>query len=199
MNCPACTRALQEHSAACPHCGLDLATCSRSLGIAPYLRADVTDLVGALTTREVHRLKQRLHELRLQFPQCTFATVLAFPPPTFPLSVYTFWLFNKGGIPAPIERGGTCRLVLLVIDVSTSRAACMVGYGLEPFLAAATLKSIVDAAHEHLENRRFFEAISASLQQLFESLKATTLNIPRIYGLHDEMPEPGQQAEEFAY
>ncbi|TLD71746.1 hypothetical protein FEM03_06295 [Phragmitibacter flavus] len=202
MKCPACAAdELQELSPTCPSCGFHLASLDRMMGIPPKLRSGITDLVGFLSKRQVAKLTSHLHELTLQFPQCRFAAVLVEAPAKVPFPVYVFWLFNKGGIAAPMEKGGDCRVVLLVIDTNTASCACMVGYGLEPFFTGERLQRITDSALPYLLCREFSDAFHASLDVVQQQLHEMSQDIPRLYGIREQGQGQiqDQAGESFAY
>ena len=204
MNCPACDAdGLQELTAACPACHFQLSDLDDMLGLPPSLRSSITDLADVLNQREMDKLASHLHEMELQFPQCRFAAVVAQTASKVSLPVYTFWLFNKGGISAPMERLGECRLVLLVLDVSTGAGTCMVGYGLEPFFSKERLQRVATAFRPCLLGGEYGDSIHAGLDVVQELLQQTAEQIPQIYGTSSELtlsPSlPRDEEEEFAY
>jgi uncharacterized membrane protein YgcG len=200
MNCPACsTDELQELTAACPRCGFELASLDRELGFAPKLRPGITDLAGFLSKRQHSKLSDQLHELALQFPQCRFAALLVNAPSHIPLAAYVFWLFNKAGIAAPIEKGAHCRVVLVVIDTATATCCCMVGYGLEPFLTRERLQRVTEATSPYLSGQDFAAAFHVSFDVLHDLLQNLSMQIPTLFGIEYTGPPNEQNGEVFAY
>jgi uncharacterized membrane protein YgcG len=202
MNCPACQLALHEYAAVCPHCGLDLPAVERLFGIPPRLEPDLTDLAGVLSRKDRSRIAQHILEKQQHLPQIRFAVVLTRLAPQTPLGAYTFWIFNRGSLASPMERGGACRLVLLVLDVESSRLSCMVGYGLEPLLSQATLGRITGMAISSLQESKYTEAMIKALDQASTELVSIAQSIPQSYGLEmskETPPSLSTSGEAFAY
>ncbi len=107
-----------------------------------------------------------------------------------PLGAHAFWLFNTGSLTAPQKSGGLCRLVLLVLDVKLTRAACMIGYGLEPYVPQAALDRVADAACPALKMGEPATAILAALHAARKEFAAVAGAVPH----GPEMPNVGQVA-----
>lgn len=157
MKCPNCKALLPApDSASCPACGLSLAAAELLLGIAPTLTAPVADMAGVFSDSARRRIELLSHRIRERLPQVRVAVVTTDQAPAeLPLSVYAFWLLNRSGICSAVERGGANHFVLLVIQVAeesgkAGRAACMIGYGLEPHVPDDALADSLSAASSDL-------------------------------------------------
>jgi uncharacterized membrane protein YgcG len=199
MHCPACHQLLHEHSAACSYCGFDLAAAGRAFGEPPELEFPLSDLTGRLSLLAKRALREELLRMSRRFPQLSFAVVLASLNARTPLPAHAFWLFNTGGMTAPQEAGGMCRLVLLELDVPNARAACMIGYGLEPFVPQETLDSIADAALPDLEAGDPAAAVLAAMETARTAFATVSQTIPRAFGLSDAGQTAAAGSEEAAY
>lgn len=202
MHCPSCQQPLDERAPACPFCGFNLDAALREFGPTPALEHPLTDLASALGPLARRRVRAALLGMSVPFPQIVFAAVLAREEPQTALGARAFWLFNSGGLSAPREAGGLCRLVLLVLDVANQRAACMVGYGLEPFLAQEILDRIAGAALPGLQDRDPAAAVLAALESARFELAAVSRAIPLAFGLpgaKSPAPAAGGENAAFAY
>lgn len=201
MRCPACRLSLQENAPACPHCSFDLAATVRVLGAAPILEFPLTDFTGALSLAKKHSVTAALLEMTQTFPQLRFAAVICQVDAQIPLPAHAFWLFNNGNLTSPQESGRLCRLVLLELDVPNARAACMIGYGLEPFIPQDALDRIAVAALPNLQNGDPASAILAAMKLMRLEFAAVCQSITHAFGL----PDAGQATTamsveaEFAY
>ena len=200
MLCPACRAALGEHDPACPQCGFNLAAADQVFGMAPQLNPELTDLAGVLSPGDQDKVLHALRRNHRRFPQLTFACVLTRLPAQMPLPVCAFWLFNRGGFVTALEKGGACRLVLLVLDADHGRAACMIGYGLEPFVPANLVQSIADAALPALRGHDYAQALLDALDLASQELTVIAETLPQGFGLnHAESASLAEPVEAFAY
>ena len=201
MHCPACRQTLHESVPACPHCGFDLAATVRVLGAAPQLEFPLTDFTGALDPAIKHNVTEALRAMTRKFPQLRFAAVVSHVDTRIPLAAHAFWLFNLGGLSAQQEAGNTCRLVLLEFDVTNARAACMIGYGLEPFIPQDALDRIAAAALPDLQRQDVAAAIIAALQCARKEFATVAETIPRGFGLSEggQTSSTGNEEAAFAY
>ena len=165
------------------------------------LEHPLTDLVAALGAMKKRAVREALLGMSRTFPQLSFAAVLAQVETRVPLAAHAFWLFNTGGLTAAQESGGLCRLVLLELDVPNARAACMIGYGLEPFVPQDALDRIAGAALPDLQKGDPAAAILAALETARTEFAAVSQNIPRAFGLADtgQTASAGGSKEAFAY
>jgi hypothetical protein len=181
---------LPEQAAACPHCEFSLASAAQYFGELPKLEFPLTDLAGALGIWKKRTARDALLGMSETFPQLSFAAVLAECNARVPLGAHAFWLFNLGGLCAAQESGGLCRLVLLVLDVKHIRAACMIGYGLEPFVRQETLDRVAAAALPELQRNDCAAAIIAALHIARTEFANVAETIPR----DSDLLEGGQTA-----
>lgn len=175
FTCPACQNPAIEGLTVCIACGFSIAEADRKMGIPPQLSAPVADIYHYLTAAEVRRIATLTQAIEKRFPQIHLAVVIDHVPADVTLSVYTFWLFNRAGISSSVERGADNHLVLLVLDASERSpkgAACMIGYGLEPFLSQRELNRCLDviaadvATYQHGKaSLNFFSALQTVLQE----------------------------------
>lgn len=202
MKCPACeTNDLLENSEACPACGFELGQLEKLMGLPPRLQPGVNDLAKVLNEADRKKLKEKLVYLGLQFPQCRFAVVVLDEAVKVPLPLYAFWLFNRGGVAAPMEKQGECRLVMLTLEIKTNSVLCMVGYGLEPFFTPTHLQRVIHACQPAMADHDYAEAIVHGLEEIAYLLEQSAESIPQAFGLHPEDGEDEQEEEEetFAY
>ncbi len=200
MRCPSCHAPLQELSPCCPQCQFDLESAGRSFGLLPVLQAPLTDLAGALTPGHVRHVQKALETFPQRFPQMLFHVVITKLPKDQNAAAFCFWLFNKGGLCTPMEKGGTCHDALLLLDVEHHRAVCIIGYGLEPFVNQEALDQIAQAALPALHRSQCHEAVDAVLHKADEIFSAACATAPRAFGLsdHDIHDAPYQEGS-FAY
>lgn len=175
FTCPSCQKPAVEGQTACVACGFSLADTDRRLGIPPQLSAPVADMHGLLSSAEVRRIASLTQAIERKFPQVHLCVVIDHVPAEVSMSVFTFWIFNRAGISSSVERGPDNHLVLLVIDASdraSKGAACMIGYGLEPFIPKQTLEACLSAIGPELNSRRvgkaalgFFTAVENILKE----------------------------------
>jgi len=190
MRCPCCRRPLPEQAPACPHCEFSLASAAQYFGELPKLEFPLTDLAVALGLRKRRSVRDALLGMSQVFPQLSFAAVLAKSDARVPLGAHAFWLFNLGGLSAAQESGGLCRLVLLVLDVENTRAACMIGYGLEPFVPEESLDRVAAAALPDLQRKAHAAAVIAALHRARTEFATVAKTIPR----GSQSSEAGQPA-----
>lgn len=184
MPCPCCRRPLPDEAAACPHCEFSLASAGQYFGELPRLESPLSDLTGALGFWKKRAVRDALLRMSQVFPQLRFAAVLADPPPGVPLAAHAFWLFNQGGLCAAQESGGQCRLVLTVLDVRNARAACMIGYGLDPFVQQDPLDRIATAAAMTLQTgdpaAAVLKALEAARTEFADACRANPRQTSRV-------------------
>ncbi len=201
MHCPACRQTLHENVPACSNCGFDLAATVRVLGAAPQLEFPLTDFTGALDPAIKHNVTEALLEMMRKFPQLRFAAVIGHVDARIPLAAHAFWLFNLGGLSMQQESGNQCRLVLLELDMANSRAACMIGYGLEPFIPQDALDCIANAAILDLSRGNIEAAILAALKAAQTEFTTASQSTSRAFGLPDaeQTAAAGNENAAFAY
>lgn len=156
----------------------------RALGVPPMIEDPVTDLAGLLNKRDKRSIEHVLAAFEARFPQVTAAFVTCHSPQSIPLRGYLFWLFNRSQIVPVLENGGSNRLIMIGVDPSSGTAACMVGYGLEPFLQSNVLaKALADASFDA-------DNLAASVQQVLQHLSTVLEQVcdeaPRAFGLQGE-------------
>lgn len=183
MRCPACQQATFETASTCSQCGFSLPALEKLIGIAPSLKADVTDMEGELKGREIKSLRRALSRLERRFPQVRCAVVVSTPAPDISLALHAFWLFNKGGIVSAVERGGANRLVLVVLDPAASKLACMIGYGLEPFVSEGRLTACLQAALPGIASGQTGKGLEACIEQLEIHLTEVAAGLDQGFGI----------------
>ena len=186
MRCPACQQETLETADVCSQCGFSLPALENLLGFAPSLKPDVTDMAGALSQREFKRVRGSITSLEKRFPQVRCAVVVSHTPPSVSLPVYAFWLFNKGGLTSALERGGANRLVLIVLDPQSEKLACMVGYGLEPFISEGRMIASLQAALPSLAAEEAGAGICACIAQLETHLAEVADSLDKAFGIGEE-------------
>lgn len=182
MRCPACQQPATETTDECA-CGFSLALLDKQLGIAPALHGAVNDTAQILVRREVRTINHEIERLERVFPQLRFVIVTCQVPDKATLPTYAFWLFNRSGITAATERGSQNRLVMLVLDASHAQAACMIGYGLEPFVSEARITSALNAALALLSVNQLGGAVLAFLTEMEKQLADCVNEMPGTFGI----------------
>ncbi len=175
-----------ENDAACRHCGFSLEGADRVFGVAPTLSKPLTDPQRVLSGMQRRKVDRQVANLERRFPQIELAVVLMPVPAQAPMGMYAFWLFNRGQLSSTAEGGGKNRLVLLLLDTNTGRAASMVGYGLEPFFPEMQLQMCVQAYAQLRQRDGVAAGVLAFVKELDLQLRAVWRQIPRQFGLRDE-------------
>lgn len=191
MRCPACQQATFETADQCAQCGFSLPALEKIMGFAPHLKPDVTDMTGELTKKELNMVRRGIARMGHHFPQLRCAVVVSRTPPNITLPLHVFWLFNKGGLASVVERGGANRLVLIVLDPEAEKLACMIGYGLEPFVSEGRLMACLQAALPFLASGETGAGIVASIAHLETHLAEVAESLDRAFGLGEEYESMG--------
>lgn len=196
MHCPACHQPVLEDAAACPQCGLSMAVLDRAFGIPPVLGSEIGDLASVLSRSQKRALLKVIAAFEARFPQVGAALVTCKPPPGIPLRGYLFWLFNRSQIVTALESGGANRLILMGLDPAAGQSACMVGYGLEPFLSPDQLMEALSLADAFFARGDAAKGVEVVLQRLAERLTLVSKEAPRAFGLMGETLESLEQLED---
>lgn len=182
MRCPACQFAALEGDAACRQCGFSLDMADQAFGIPPVLEHPVTDLAGELSGSERARIEKIVHAIERRFPQVTLAIAIAAAPAGVPPAAWAFWLFNRGSLFSPVERGGDNHGVLLAINTADNSATLTLGYGLEPFIAETALRQCLQEAAAELAKARYAVAVQSCMAGLDRELTKACGILPRAFG-----------------
>lgn len=182
MRCPACQAPASEYDALCRQCAFTLETADRALGVPPVLRGPVADPGHVLRAAEVRRMQRAIKVLEQRLPQVRMAVVVTEIPAGVPPGVFTFWIFNRGGLSSAVAKGGACRLVLLLMDSRTWTACAMIGYGLEPVFSSARLEACLEKTTMLLEARKPAQAAEAFAYALAQELTEAAEALPRVFG-----------------
>ena len=182
MRCPACQQTTSEIATDCA-CGFSMAALDKMLGIPPALTGTVTDASQNFTRREVRAINREVERLERLFPQLRFAVVTCVVPENCTLPLYTFWLFNRGGLTAATERGSQNRLVMLALDTHMAKAACMIGYGLEAFVSEGRIATALNVAFPLLASDQLGKAAIAFLTEMERQLTECADEIARTFGI----------------
>jgi uncharacterized membrane protein YgcG len=185
MVCPACQHPAEEKTESCAKCGFSLPSLDRLLGIPPVLKYPVTDMRQVLRNSDLRRIQRQVVRLEHRFPGLRGAVVTAATHPQISLGLYTFWLFNRGGLTSAVERGSHNRLVLLVFDTQAEKACCMVGYGLEPFFSTVAQQRCLQTMLPEMRKESYGQAVLKFFQQLDLELEETVQSLPRTFGLNE--------------
>lgn len=186
MRCPLCQHPLTEHDAACGACGFSLDAADLAFGIPPQLRPPVSDAAGVLQSDELRRLSIACRKFEQRFPQTHVVMVLHPVPQAESAEAFAFWLFNRGGLCSALEKGGNNHTILMLVDTRQSpppRMACMIGYGLEPFLGSESIQSSLESCRSLLAKNQITAAITACLDALALHLIRISTESLATYGL----------------
>lgn len=158
----------------------------RALGVPPCLDSSLTDLAGMLTRRHLRAIARVLEKFESQFPQVTPAFVACHSPPGIPLRGYLFWLFNRSQIVPAVENGGGNRLILIGLDPTNGTVACILGYGLEPFIAPSVLSEALALSEGCFSSGDIAQGVNHILEHLGGSLTRVSEDAPLAFGLRGE-------------
>lgn len=183
MKCPNCKAPLTEEQPECGECGFHLAVVDDWLGNLPAPGPGLVDASQVLSSAQVRAVEETFALLNERFPQVETHALLLNLPRSVDLATTIFWLFNRGGFCPEDARGGNNHHVLLLLDTSHHRAACMVGYGLEPFIDPAALDELARRMRQHLERARPGEALEDAAEHLHELLHKAHARTLRGLGL----------------
>jgi hypothetical protein len=101
---------------------------------SPPLLLPVLDVAEIFSEDGLRRIDAARTRVRLKFPQFRWAVCTVNLPPDTSLSLFGFWLMNacpRRESETPEARAWT---ILLLMDVTSRKAATIPGYGAEPFL-----------------------------------------------------------------
>jgi uncharacterized membrane protein YgcG len=182
MRCPACQQHLREGDAACPACGLTLASLDAHLGIPPQLTAPVADMADVLTFSARRTIAQSVRVLEQRFPDLRGVVVTAAVPANFTPELYSFWIFNRTGLFSAVEKGGDNHGVMLLFDTQAPRCVVTIGYGLEPLLPNSALEPALSAATSYLPKRNYGSAGAAFFRELERQLDRVSRSWPQTFG-----------------
>lgn len=190
MHCPACKNPSFETDTECGACGLSLERADGLFGTPPAIPPTVADLAAVLSNSGRSSVQAAARNLHASFPQVRFTVLTAALAPEISLPVYTFWIFNRGGICREIERGASNHDILLVIDPGNSRSNLIIGYGLEPFISTGHLTAALDAAAPAFSKQKFAAGIRSVISSLAATLASVSSEIPAAYGLNPNEIQP---------
>jgi len=200
MHCPYCQAPAFETTPQCPRCGFSLDRVAAYYGMMPRLRPGLSDLAGLFRPKDAHRIGDATARLHDRFPQINVSIVTTTLEPTQPLTAYAFWIFNRGGICGDLARGGKSRDLLLTLDATNARASLMIGYGLEPFIAQASLQDMVNQGAPHFARDRWVDGVVSVIDAAADRLGQAFDALEKTYGLDvaeiqaDESPAPAALA-----
>lgn len=186
MRCPVCQHPLTEHDAACAACGFSLEMADRTFGIPPQLRPPVSDAGGLLQGDQLRRLALACRKFEQRFPQTQVLVVLHPVPKSQSAGAFAFWLFNRAGLCRALDKAGDNHTILFLVDTRQSpppRLACMIGYGLEPFLGSEALQASLDVGRPLLSKGQIQAAIEACLSAVAQHLIQVSAQLAATYGL----------------
>ena len=183
MRCPNCKTPVGEFQAVCDQCGFHLGVADDWFGSLPPPGPGLVDAAEVLTPSRRRRIEQGLDDLGRRFPQIRVHALTLKLPAKLDLANSVFWLFNRGGFCAEDQRGGRNHDVLLVLDAANDRAACMVGYGLEPFLPDGALDRLATSLQRRLRKQKSAGALEAAIGDLEDLLEGAHRRTIRGFGL----------------
>jgi uncharacterized membrane protein YgcG len=164
--CPYCQTSLLHDAGECGACRLSFPRASALLGAVPRLAGWVADTTATLGDADQTRLKRRLAEIQLRFPELVPQIVMHRFPDEHPFTLHVFWLFNAADFAGTSRRGSRNHALLLAIDPGRTEAAIMPGYGLEDLLTEVSLGRILDAAAPLFRASRWVDGMLQVLDEL---------------------------------
>lgn len=153
-------------------------------------------MVGRLSGAQKRALFRTIAGFEAQFPQVCAAIVTCHPPPGIPLRGYLFWLFNRSQIVTALENGGANRLILIGLDLEACQSACMIGYGLEPFLTEEVLVDALALADRPFSTGDVAGGVNVLLAKLAGRLRQVSEEAPKAFGLAGEPFESLDQLDD---
>ncbi|MCB1226896.1 MAG: hypothetical protein KDK99_13855 [Verrucomicrobiales bacterium] len=189
MFCPSCQQAVAEASEVCPACQFSLARADAVFGSQGLVKEGVHDASRLLTRGQRRRLEERLGAFQARFPEISPSLLLEVCPANAARHArpYLFWLFNRGNLCGPMERGGKNQRFILWLDPESGALRLMLGYGLEPWLPEEELRAALQAGERAAAEGRWDGAFSAVLDELDEVFSRSALALPQMLGLVPEL------------
>ncbi len=175
MRCPYCQASLNPLTSECPACRLNFPRTVALLGVTPRMNPGISDNSGALTPADLTKLRRKIANIQLRFPQVALQIVLRSMPTDHPFSLYAFWLFNAGAFAGEGRRGKNNHAILLLIDPARKESAIMPGYGLEELLSPEALGHLLDLASPVWDANLWAEGIERVLDGLDKLLASVAI------------------------
>lgn len=182
MRCPACRQPVREGVESCAGCGLTLAALDPHLGLPPQLSAPVADPQGLLSSGQKRVMTDAVRSLEQEFPDLHALVVATSVPEGLTPELYAFWLFNRGGLFSPVEKGGDNHGLLLLLDASSHRAVAMLGYGLEPLFPESAVTTALELATEALSRRSPADACLNFFNEIQQQFRHAASQWPTLFG-----------------
>ncbi len=181
--CPYCRKAILEDSPSCPSCSLTIEGATKILGPVPLLNRGITDLTDSLSVKERKKVNRQLRRFESTLPGSELNILIKEFDPKYSLSTHLFWLFNTAGLSPEEKSQSNNQDLLLGIDPIHGHVAITVGYGLEPFLNADSMKRALEEARPFLEKGEYLNAINFIIQSLITLMIQAASNAAITMGL----------------
>ncbi len=188
MRCPACRQPITETEASCRQCGFTMEALAAQMGIAPQLTRPVADLGGVLSASEHRTMARAVQLMEQRFPDISGAVVISEIPAHLTPELYAFWLFNRTSLFSAVEKGGNNHGVLLLLDSQSTRAAVMIGYGLEPLVPETILEICLRPVAASLLKGNLAAAGEAFFRELERQFTTLTAKWPLTFGYTETEP-----------
>lgn len=198
MRCPNCKTPVGEFQSVCDQCGFHLGVADDWFGTLPPPGPGLVDAAEVLTPSRRRRIEEAIEDVQRQFPQVRVHALTLKLPAKLDLATSVFWLFNRGRLCDEDRRGPGNHDVLLLLDVANDRAACMVGYGLEPFLPGEALDQLAESLRRRLRKHKAAGALESGIADLETLLDQAQRRTIRGFGLAGREIDPGQPTAETA-
>lgn len=176
MRCPYCQASLNPLTTECPACRLTFPRTVSLLGVTPRMAPGVSDNANALSAGEAARIRRKIGQIQLRFPQAVLQVIIRPLPKEHPFSLYAFWLFNAGAFAGEGRRGKNNHAILLLIDPARKESALMPGYGLESLLSPEALGHLLDLASPVWDAGLWAEGIERVLDGLDKLLASVGIS-----------------------
>jgi uncharacterized membrane protein YgcG len=135
----------------------------------------ISDSTGSLSSGDLAKLRRKIGNIQLRFPQVVLQIVIRPMPTDHPFSLYAFWLFNAGAFAGEGRRGKNNHAILLLVDPARKECAIMPGYGLEELLSQEALGHLLDLASPVWDANLWAEGIERVLDGLDKLLASVAI------------------------
>lgn len=173
--CPFCQKSVTERTDICPHCDFSLDSLSKILGSPPKLNPHIHDFTRTIQPEEQSKIRKLLRTNLTYRPNNGFHLVISnFLDERLPLSVHGFWFLNRGGICAPVNFGGACYDLLLLVNPAKQSAGLCAGYAIEYLIQQETLDDVLNSQRSAIIEGRYYDAMEGIIKRMNKLLDTAT-------------------------
>lgn len=175
--CPFCRKSVSENAELCPHCDFSLDSLGRILGSPPRLNPYINDFTQTIHPEAQRKIRELVRSNQIHRPNIGFHLVISdILDERLPLSVHGFWFLNRGGICAPVNSGGACYDLLVLINPAKQRAALCAGYAIEYLINQDTLDGVLQSQRDALIKGHYYEVMERIIKLMNDLLDNAVSN-----------------------